>query len=384
MRILFCNDSFPGHFEALATYFAADPSNEVLFASRYERRCFAVPNVRRAQFRAPRAKNVGIKDPLVAEWMRASELGRQALSSFLQIRRTGFLPDMVLFSGGNGVSLFLDRAFPESYRVAYLDSSVANRSTDPDGRTSSLMVQGLTLFECHSAYAFSAWQRDAFPPVLRPAIGIIPLAVDTDFFSPEAASPFFNGLHPREMVSFSLKSPDALVGSGLLRVVTALLLRRPFCHVLLACGFSESDQLYKAFERLGKECLDRLHICEFLRRPAYRDMLCASSVHICPQRTDRLLVEMLDTMSCGSVLMTALPEDENPLKNGVNMLEWPDTPHAQFDAICALLDNASLHAQLGANAREAILSGYDQKDALPRHAEELLRGYRSVLDSGSI
>lgn len=43
MRILFCNDSFPGNFEALAGLMAADPADEVLFLSTFVRKDFPFP-----------------------------------------------------------------------------------------------------------------------------------------------------------------------------------------------------------------------------------------------------------------------------------------------------------------------------------------------------
>ncbi len=376
MRILFCNDSFPGHFESLATHFASDPANEVLFASRYERRGFALPNVRRIQFRAPRERDLSARDPLVAEWTRAVDMGRQALASFTQVRNAGYVPDAVLFSAGNGVSLFVERAFPEAFRVAYLDSSFAHSADDDaESRASSLMVQGYTLFECHRAYAFSSHHRDAFPQILRPSISTIPLAVDTDFFRREAASPFFSGINPRELVSIAVKDPGILYGSGLLRVVTALLVRRPFCHVLLVCGFGQGAQLLKCFSGLGEECLSRLHACEFLRRPLYRDMLSCSTVHVCPQWHGGMLVEMLETMSCGTVLLAPLPCG-GELVPGSNMVAWPDTPQEQFKTLCRVLDNAEARAKMDGCARQTVLRHYSQKDALPRHADELLEAYR--------
>ncbi|MBR4424011.1 MAG: hypothetical protein IKS68_07270 [Mailhella sp.] len=375
MRILFCNDSFPGHFESLATHFASDPANEVLFASRYERRDFALPGVRRIQFRAPRDRDLSARDPLVAEWTRAVDMGRQALVSFTQVRSAGYAPDMVLFSAGNGVSLFVERVFPESFRIAYLDSSSPHRMDDADSRAAALMVQGYTLFECHRADAFSSHHRDAFPQILRSSIGIIPLAVDTDFFRSEASSPFFSGIIPRELVSIAVKDPGILAGSGLLRVVTALLLKRPFCHVLLVCGFGQSAQLLRVFSGLGEECLSRLHACEFLRRPLYRDMLCCSTVHVCPRRHGGMLVELLETMSCGTVLLAPLPCGED-LVPGSNMLAWPETPQEQFKTLCRVLDDAKSRKKMGGNARQTVLRHYDQKDALPRHAGELLEAYR--------
>ncbi len=375
MRILFCNDSFPGHFEPLASYFAAMPENDVLFASRYERRSFSLSGVRRVQFRAPRERAGNPPgDMLVQEWSRAVAIGRQAYSSFLQMLRLGYEPDMVLFSAGNGVSLFLERAFPRSFRVAYLDSSLSRMSSgDPDSRAASLMVQGASLFESHMAFAFSSRQRDSIPPILQPSIELIPLSVDTTFFSREAAAPLADaGPGPGEMVSFSIKKTEGLLESGLLKVVTALLLHRPSCRIYLSCGFSGGIQfLQRYFSRLDEASLSRLHISDFLKRADYRDMLCASSLHVCPSSANGLLVEMLETMSCGTVLLS-VPADP-ALVSGKNMVAWPQAPRQQFECINRLLDHAEARRQIGMNARKTAVENFRQEESLPLHAEKLLR-----------
>jgi len=377
MRILFCNDSFPGHFEPLASYFAAMPENDVLFASRYERRSFSLSGVRRVQFRAPRERSgTPPGDTLVREWSRAVAMGRQAYSSFLQMLRLDYEPDMVLFSAGNGVSLFLERAFPRAFRVAYLDSSLTRtEAEDPDSRAATLMVQGASLFESHMAFAFSSRQRDSIPLILRPSVEVIPLSVDTTFFSPASASPMKDErsgcAYTGEMVSVSIKKTEGLLESGLLKVVTALLLHRPSCRIYLSCGFNGGIQfLQRYFSRLDEAHLSRLHISDFLKRSDYRDMLCASSLHVCPASPGSLLVEMLETMSCGSVLLSA-PADP-ALMPGRNMVAWPQAPRQQFECINRLLDDAAARRMIGMNARKTAVESFRQEEFLPRHAEKLL------------
>ncbi len=357
------------------------PENDVLFASRYERRDFSLPGVRRVQFRAPKERSGQQSDVLVHNWSRAVAMGRQAYSSFQQLHKLNYEPDMVIFSAGNGVSLFLERAFPHAFRVAYLDSSLVHAgSVDPDVRAAAVMVQGASLFGCHMAFAFSSSQREAIPPILQPSIGLVPLSVDTAFFSQEAASPYAPaGEDPlsggTELVSVSIKGAEGLVESGILRVITALLLNRPMCHVHLSCGFRGGVQfLQRYFSGLEASCLSRLHISDFLKRPEYRDILCASAVHICPAKTRSLLVEMLETMSSGSVLLCA-PADP-ALVPGKNMFAWPETPQRQFECISGILNNAALRKKIGGNARKVAMENFRQDEFLPRHAGTLLESCR--------
>ena len=68
MRILFCNDSFPGNFEALAGLLAADSANEVLFLSTFVRKDFSIPGVSRVRLRLNRDKGGQEKDAFFLSW----------------------------------------------------------------------------------------------------------------------------------------------------------------------------------------------------------------------------------------------------------------------------------------------------------------------------
>lgn len=129
MRILFLNDTFPGRYGTLAACFAANPENEVLFASSYCRQGFSLPGVRRVLLKNTRERGQDNgSDAFEQGWGRALKVGKLTFSSLRKLRETDFTPDMVLSSSAKGHALFFRRVFPEAFLVTYLDDSFSSSS----------------------------------------------------------------------------------------------------------------------------------------------------------------------------------------------------------------------------------------------------------------
>lgn len=374
MRILFCNDDFPGHFEALASMLSAMPEHEVVFASLYGRRDFSLPGVRRAILKPYRKRPSREGDEAVQEWSRAVCAGKFALSSFQTLAENGFEPDMILFSSGAGISLFLDRAFPAAFRAAYIDSSLPRRihPDEPDRNMAVHMVQSSVLFQCHKAYAFSPQHTAAMPGLTGQLVESLTPCVDAEFFRRENAAPFpCEGLDGAdELVSIEVRGSTG-IGQGLVAVVAGLLVHRPGCHVLFLCG-SElvCQKIREAFAGLG-EAACRIHAREVLKRTDFRDALCASSVYVCPAGQG-LTPEKMAAMSCGTPLI-APP----CLHAGADaaMLALPAEPKALFVLLHRLLGDKAAMERLGATARRVMLKSCDQNDILRRHIDDLFAAY---------
>lgn len=377
MRILFCNNSFPGQFEALARYFAAWPEHGVLFASSYGRRDFSIAGVRRVLLKASHERAPKGKDECIRQWTWAVTAGRAARGAFAQLRRSGFEPDMVLFTAGCGESLFLKEVFSTAFRVAYLD---LDRYAAEDGQdeksVSACLARGVALFHGHAAFALSGDER-GIPAFLRPVVGMVPLSVDTDFFRPESAGPFCcDGRavsRKTELVSIDLKGAS---DTGALSAVVARLLReRPDCHVLLT-GCDQAGTAPGAFAEAARACPGRLHVQGMSGRAAYRDMLAASSVRVAPAPCSRMR-ELMEAMSCGALLLA--PPSSTPetaaLIPGKTMLAWPDGAEAQLRLLHHALDDREARETLCRNGQEAVGTHHAQKIILPRHVEELLTAY---------
>ena len=373
MRILFCNDDFPGHFEALASMLSAMPEHDVVFASLYGRRDFSLPGVRRAILKPSRKRPSREGDEAVQEWSRAVSAGRLALSSFQTLADNGFEPDMILFSSGAGISLFLERAFPAAFRAAYIDSSLPRRIQPdaPDRNMALHMVQSSVLFQCHKAYAFSAQHAAAMPGLTGQLVESLTPCVDTDFFQRENASPFLCEGMGEDAELIAIEGRGAAIGQGLVSVVAGLLIHRPKCHVLFLCG-SEAvcQKVRETFASLG-ELGQRVHAQEVLKRADFRNALCASSVYICPTGPG-LTQEKMAAMSCGTVLIAPPCREAGA---DAAMLALPAEPKALFGLLHRLLDDRPAMERLGQAARRIMLASCDQKHVLRRHIDDLFQVY---------
>jgi hypothetical protein len=374
MRILFCNDDFPGHFEALASMLSAMPEHDVVFASLYGRRDFSLPGVRRAILKPFRKRPSREGDEVVQEWGRAVSAGRLALSSFQTLAGNGFVPDMILFSSGAGISLFLERAFPSSFRVAYIDSSLPRRiqSGEPDRNLAVHMVQSTVLFQCHKAYAFSPRHASAMPGLTGQLVESLAPCVDTGFFSREKAELFrCEGLEGHApLITIELRGGIG-VSQGFITAVLGLLVHRPECHVLFLCSTEQAClKLREAFAGLG-DVNQRIHAREVVKRADFRDALCASSIYICPTGTG-LTLEKMAAMSCGTVLIAPLCGDS---RADAAMLALPSDPKALFSILCSTLDDQPSMERLSVEARRAMLETCEQEPILRKHVNDLFKAY---------
>lgn len=369
MRILFCNDDCPGHFEALVSHFAAMPEHDVVFASTYVRRDFSLPGLRHIALKPVRRKASREGDEAVADWTRAVAAGRQAQAALQVLADSGWQPDMVLCSPGAGLPLFLDRVFPAAFRVCFAGSGLLRslRQTDADRRTVALAVHSAVL--AHSHRAFSFFPPSVLPPSLAGAFTEMRRTVDTRFFSRGAAVSFSGGeALGEEMVVVETRGSSG-IGSALMVALMGLLLYRPSCHVLFLCAAPQiAEQIKEAFDGFAPSARERIHVREGLARSDLRDLLCASSAFLWPEKSP-MPEEGLFSMSCGTPALA--PAEAVPAALAGSVTPLPDDRDGMFGAICQVLDAPRQEARQ--RARLAVQEHFDREALLPDIAEGLLR-----------
>ncbi len=376
MDILFCNNSFPGNFEALAGVLAKEHS--VVFASSYGRRDFSMPGVHRVLLKAPHDRTARDADELIRSWSLLVTAGRAARNAFAQLGRSGFAPDMVLFNAGCGEGLFVQSAFSRAFRAAYLDlDKMAPEGQEEEKNTLVAQTQGMALFHAHAAFAFGNAQN--LPSLLRPVVGLIPPFVDTAFFSPKRAGSFDVDGRPfsrdAELISLDMKGYEKNGQNDPLPVTLAQMLRqRPKCHILLTC-FDGTCPLSGAVTVLARNFPGRVHTMALASRARYRDMLVAATVRVLPGTNSRVR-DLLESMSCGALLMAHPTFAGRAFVPGKTMLTWPESAEAQIRLLNAVLDNRQTAEILCRNGRELVQAEYDQNLVLSRHVDEFMAAYQ--------
>ena len=399
MRILFCADTFPGRFGALAASLAAD-GHEVLFASHYGRRDFSIPGVQRVLFkpvRTPHADRTVPGEAARAEWSRTLLASHYASDAFAAMRKNGFIPDMVVFSGSSGAALHLSSAFPESVLLGFADALSARASREAE--EAAQLRQRACLAQSHACFAFSEQHLRGIPPLLRREACLLPLAVDTDFFSPERAQPFVlegKDLKGKKLVTVDLYSTAAAASRELWNLCAGMLAHREEVHLLLSCGSPEAGEAAASVAKgLPGVWQSRLVVQEFKSLHTWRDMLCASALHLCPEAIAGAapLPEIMEAMSCGAVL--ALPEAAARVLDGfLSRLASPDSgempeeglssyllplpsssTEERLAALCRIIDDSPLRAQLKKKARRIIIHACSEALAAPRQKACLLEAW---------
>ena len=378
MRILFINHSFPGLFASLASALATDSGHEVFFASSYGRQERPIPGVRKIRLGTNETRTRTASGELESMVMA----GRLALRSFEQLTKNGLAPDMVISSSSGGYSLFWNAAFPGAFRVSWTESV----SVLPDRDMALEPVFTRHLVQCRQALsAHLVVSLTAGQPGLLNSLETsveLPYAVDTERFARAQGSPLI--MDEQDVAAFPelvlLAVSKRQTGDPYLaRLLTALLAKRPLCHVVLFCDTMTTRALMKEYCASLPESIARsLHISGMLSLNKYKSLLGKAKALVYPPGCVPQATALLDAMSCGAALVLA-GEGHIPriLKNGSNALVLDDFQEAEDFAgrLSFLLDQGEKLRAIGRKARQTVYTHFDQKKVLPLQVGFLLEMY---------
>lgn len=382
MKILFCNDIYPGIFGKMPARLASDSSNEVMFLSFYPRKEESFSGVIHARLNLSRNRDhlPQSRDIFVAEWEKMFSLGKQAMQTFLHIRDTGFIPDIIFVSFFDGPAFFLRHVFPQAFIVS-LFRGFHSRTEKDDVRFEAVMdLQKMMLTQSNLYFVRSEVQKRYFPSSLHSLIHVWQSYVDTEFFSPQPRnlSIFFpeSSDAENELVTVHMKTGGDL-SRKMMRLVLGLLMNRPRCLVALMFGGDTSRDRWKRFcHTLPENLHRRLFLAGGLEHTAYRDLLCSSTVHIFPEHINPPLQEMLECMSCGTLLMTPLSDEtDGLLQDGRTMIAFPENEQRQMTAICRVLDHKEEFDDLRRNARKKIVENCSEQKAITGQVAFIMKEY---------
>ncbi len=365
MNILFCDESYPGRFGSIPLDMAADPANRVMFLS-FHAKGEAVPapiiharlNLARDRERLPRKER---PDLFVAEWEKMFGLGRQAMQTFVRIREAGFVPEMIFVAFFDGTAFFLRHVFPQAFMVS-LFRGFRSKTPEDDVRFEAVLdMQKMMLTQSNLYFVRSEGQKNLFSPKLRNLVHVWPAFVDTEFYRPQPPElhrffPHMAEGEKRELVTIHMKGKASLA-EAMLPVMAAVLAQRPQCLAALTFG---SDLKKERWEKLchcfPENVRRRIFLGGALGAEQYRSLLCSSTVHVFPENTSPPLQEMLESMSCGSILMMPLADNADEFfADGETMIAFPEQHNeAQIRKICDALERKDRLDGLRKNAREKI------------------------------
>lgn len=388
MQILFCNDSYPGRFGRMPDLLAADPANRVMFLSFYPRRTATSSPVIHARLNINRKKDElsPNQDRVLFEWGRMFGQGKQALRTFVHIRESGFQPDLIFSSFLDGAALFTRHAFPKAFIVSCF-AGFRSASADSERIRAIMDQQYMLAVQSNLFLVRSQVQKQDFPGILHPLIHTWLPYVDTDFFSPgpRCLSRFFPDC-PAQTDLVTVHMKGALSSQKeLLQGLAALLLRRPDCCVVLSfASAAVADYWLHASASLPESLQKRFSFVCGLEKTAYRDLLRSSTVHVFPEAVRPPLQEMLETMSCASLVMTPAPAPGDEFLATDNTIAvWPEGKTGrQLAALNQVLDQKQAWDPVRAQARVRVCALCTADRVFGQSLDFVLAEYERARKSG--
>lgn len=368
---------------------ASDPENKVMFLSFYPRKEDVSSGVihARLNLKRDRERLSQSRDAFIAEWEKMFSLGKQELQTFLHIRDAGFVPDMIFISFFDGPALFLRHIFPRAFIVFYF-SGFRSKAADA-GRLQAVMdLQRGMAAQSNLYFVRSEAQKTSFPPALHPIIHVWPPHVNTGFFAPRprSISMFFADIsiaEGTELVTVHMKGAGSSQ-KNLMQVILGLLAHRPRCLAALTFGNGTAkDRWGQVLSSLPEDLRRRLFLAGGLDATAYRNLLCSSAVHIFPEHIRPPLQEMLETMGCGTLLMTPVSKEADEfLKDGETIAAFPEEGRErQLEAICRVLDHTEAFDPIREKGRRYVAEKCSDRAVFSHHLNFVMEEYRKFRET---
>lgn len=407
MKFLFIHQNFPGQYRHLARALADDPRHQVIAIGKST--APGLEGVKLYRYAPPRAVQ-----PTTHHYMRRLEGGilhGQAVVRILDnLRRKGFMPDIICGHAGWGETLFIKDVYPEVpllnyceffYHPTGADSNFAPGEVptlDEICRTRINNTQHLISIEaCNRGISPTYWQRKQFPEVFHSKIAVIHDGVDSDAAKPDPTAQLRlpNGkvlTASDEVVTYVARNFEPYRGfPTVMRAVSELCRRRPNAHFVMIGGDEVSYGKAPANGGTFREQMllevsvdpRRVHFLGKVPHAAFITALQISSAHMYLTVPFVLSWSVLEAMSAGcAVVGSATPPVQEVITDGENGLLVDFFSHSELaDRVIEVLNGGERIKKMRENARRTVCERYALKHCLPAQLSLLaeLAGVESLI-----
>ncbi|HZV98084.1 MAG TPA: glycosyltransferase family 4 protein [Methylophilaceae bacterium] len=393
MKYLFIHQNYPGQFRHLAPALAVLLEHQVVaVVDEKNRRELSQPNLRLVSYPSP---NGATKEThwYLHSYEAAIRRGQQVARLCMELRKQGFVPDIICAHAGWGEALFLRDVFPDAVIVDYFEffyhasgSDVGfDRELDEPNLDDifRLRVRNAchlqSLESCDWGLTPTAWQASRFPEVYRPKISIMHEGVDTDVVRPESKASFkptpaLELTAKDQVITFVNRNLEPYRGFHIfMRALPKILRQNPKAHVVVVGGDEISygrapreggTWRQKMLKEVGAELdLQRVHFVGKVPYERYLQLLQISSVHVYLTYPFVLSWSMLEAMAAGCLVIGSnTPPVTEVLKPGHDglLVDFFDVD-GWADTVTDALHHADQYQQLRINARNTVVERYDLK-----------------------
>jgi len=403
MRILFIHQNMPGQFTHLMKALCEDPAHEVwaLGEQAAAERCARVhPRIRILSYQMGAPETPPNPHAYLQDADAHVRRGQTVARALLQLKSHGRVPDLVVAHPGWGEALFVKDVFPGVPLLGYFEFFFAAQGADvgfdpefPSSLDNALrlrMRNALTLAvldACDAGVSPTRWQHSRFPAVYADRIHVLHEGVDTDLLTPQPGARFEHEgevyLAGDPVISYVARNLEPYRGfHRFMRALPALLRAHPRARVIVVGGDGVSygrkapdGQTWR--QRLMAEIdaeaakggpgaavdWSRVRFTGKLPYAQYVQVLRVSAVHVYLTVPFVLSWSMLETMSCGGLMVaSATAPVQEVIEDGVNghLVDFFDTD-ALVERIGRALNDPAAQAPLRAAARATVVGRYDLK-----------------------
>lgn len=390
MRVLFVHQNFPGQYRHLAQHLATVPGNQVVFIT--QRKDAHLPGVRNIVYKPQRPITKHVHHYLLG--FEAGVLNAQAVARIaLDLKRSGFIPDVMVGHNGWGEIWYLKDVFPQTPLLGYFEffyrlngtdvgfDSTENLSFDVAPRIRTKNVGNLIGLEAADwGQCPTVWQKSTYPERYHGILQVVHEGIDTDIVHPDPSARIRLGDDRREfvagdeIVTYVARNLEPYRGfPSFMRSLPTILSKRPNAQILivggddvsygsrLPDGMSYRQQLLD--ELSGTMDLDRVHFMGKVPYATFLKVLQVSSAHVYLTYPFVLSWSLLEAMAAGClVIASKTPPVEEVIRDGDNgLLVEFFHPDKIAEQVVGALDQPGAYTGLRECARQTIIDNYDLK-----------------------
>ena len=400
MKILFIHQNFPGQFKHVAP---------ALVRSGHEVRAMTIQNNKNTQFQGVKLERYAVGrgstqdiHPWLSDFETKVIRGEACFKAAVQLRSSGYVPDVVIAHHGWGESLFIKDVWPSTklgiYCEFFYHHKGADVGFDPEFpskdpfdvcRLHMKNINNIVHFEFADAgISPTLWQASTFPMPFRSKIEVIHDGIDTDVIRPNSSATLtlnrkIQLTRSDEIITFVNRNLEPYRGYHIfMRALPELLRSRPAARVLIVGG---NDVSYGARpdgqknwkdifieevrEAISDDDWKRVHFLGNIGYQPFIALLQLSTVHVYLTYPFVLSWSLLEAMSAGCSIVAS---DTQPLQEVIKndqsgrLVNFFDSK-ALCEAVCDLLDHPNERQRLGTNARKIVQTQYDLRTVcIPR------------------
>ena len=404
MKILFIHQNFPGQFKHLAPALAAIPGSEVRALTMRDLGVSDWQGVQVTRYGTDKKNTVGIH-PWILDWETKIIRGEACYLAAVQLKETGFEPDVIISNPGWGESLFIKQVWPNAklgiYGEFYYHAQGADVGFDPEFADADLSTEPkIRLKNLNNQMHFeiadagispTQWQASTFPDPFRSKITVIHDGIDTETIKPNPNVQITLNQQliltkNDEVITFVNRNLEPYRGCHtFFRALPKILKERPNAQILIVGGngvsYGQAPKgggswrdifVSEVRTKISDADWKRVHFLGSLPYDQFIGVLQLSTVHIYLTYPFVLSWSLMEAMSAGCAIVASNTQPLHELiqhdQNGrlVDFFRSEDLANE----VIALLNDPDARKRLGLAARKTILEKYDLKNVcLPQQIE---------------